>query len=136
MDSAQPSIPLFTIVPEAKEGAPLAAVVAAEERYGVVKRRNDFCADIDQTLRDLQVAFSALLKAQPAMPAPPTVQGGEVVVAPHRRGVVPPHARIAVDAHCQSLTLLQQIHELKVQALSLRRASASSASSAAAGSAP
>jgi hypothetical protein len=33
-------------------------------------------------------------------------------------------------------TLLQQIHELKVQALSLRRASASSASSAAAGSAP
>lgn len=103
MDIAQQSIPLFTIVPEAKEGAPLAAVVAAEERYGVVKRRNDFCADIDQTLRDLQVAFSALLKAQPAMPAPPTVQGGEVVVAPHRRGVVPPHARIAVDAHCQSL---------------------------------
>lgn len=103
MDSSQPTVTLFTIVPEAKEGAPLAAVVAAEERYGVIKRRNDFCGAVDQTLMNLQVAFSDLLKAQPAMPAPPTVQGGEVVVPPHRRGVVPPHAQIAVDAHCQSL---------------------------------
>ncbi len=116
--------PVFIRVPESKRGSPLATFVAREENHGLIKRRNDFCDRVDQSLLEIHVSYRNLLNAQPSMPPPQQAESEEVIMPPHRRNVVPPHTQIAIDAHSQLLAfraeqLLQLIHELKVHILTI-----------------
>jgi hypothetical protein len=105
-------LPVFLTVPIGKENTELARLVGSEEAFGMLQRRNGFCDRVEETLLQLHVAFLDLLKAQPA------------ISSQQLPGVIPPHTQLAIESHSQSLALraellLQQIHELKVHAITV-----------------
>ncbi len=83
--------PVFTIVPLGKENSEFSRLVGSEEAFGLLQRRNDFCDRTEETLLQVHIAFLDLLKAQPS------------VNSQKQAGVVPPHTKIAIAAHSQSL---------------------------------